>query len=63
MKETNTIIPRQQKTNQPGFFIKRIGNTTYRVGVHFSGTSKETAQDKIGRLIRNEAAAGKAANP
>ncbi|MDR1892275.1 MAG: transposon-encoded TnpW family protein [Oscillospiraceae bacterium] len=61
MKETITTIPRQQKLNQPGFFTKRIGNTTYRVGVHFSGTNSETAQDKISRLIRNETEAGKAA--
>ena len=41
-------------------FTKRIGSTTYRVIVHFSGTSKETVTDKIIRLIRNETAAGKA---
>jgi hypothetical protein len=61
MKETVSTIPRQQKLNQPGFFIKRIGNTTYRVGVHFSGTNTETAQDKIFRLVKTEAEAGKVA--
>jgi hypothetical protein len=60
MKENQTTVSRQQKINQPGFFIKRVGNTTYRVGVHFSGTNNETAQDKISRLIRTEAEAGKA---
>ena len=44
---------------EAGAFTKRIGYTTYRVGVHFSGTSTETAQDKILRLVKNEAAAGK----
>ena len=34
---------------------KRIGNTTYKVSVHFSGTSKETVNDKIFRLIQNDA--------
>ncbi|MCL1876409.1 MAG: transposon-encoded TnpW family protein [Synergistaceae bacterium] len=34
---------------------KRIGNTTYKVSVHFSRTSKETARDKIIRLIEREA--------
>jgi len=41
---------------EAGAFTKRIGYTTYRVGVHFSGTSTETAQDKILRLVKNEAA-------
>jgi len=36
---------------------KRIGNTLYRVGVHFSPANpenKETLQDKILRLIKND---------
>jgi hypothetical protein len=39
---------------------RRIGNTTYNVSVHFSGSSRETMNDKILRLIQNEAASGKA---
>jgi hypothetical protein len=42
-------------------FTRRIGSTTYRVGVHFSKTSKETMDEKILRLVRNEAISGKAA--
>ena len=34
---------------------KRIGQTTYKVTVHFSETSKETMSDKILRLIQSEA--------
>lgn len=34
---------------------KRIGSTTYQVAVHFSQTGGETMNDKILRLIRNEA--------
>jgi hypothetical protein len=34
---------------------RRIGNTTYRVAVHLSKTSKETMSDKITRMIKNEA--------
>jgi hypothetical protein len=41
-------------------FTRRIGTTTYRVRVHFSPNSKETASDKILRMIKNETA-GKAA--
>ena len=47
--------------DQPVYMLKRIGSTTYKVAVHFSSDTKETATDKIARLIRNEAA-GKAAN-
>ena len=39
-------------------FSKRIGSTTFQVAVHFNPSAKETAQDKILRLIRNEAAMG-----
>jgi hypothetical protein len=35
--------------------IKKVGNTTYDVHIHFSQTSKETMTDKVMRLIRNEA--------
>ena len=40
---------------------KRIGSTTYEVSVHFSTTSTETIEDKILRLISNDAASRKAA--
>ena len=40
---------------QPHKLLKRIGSTTYEVSIHFSQTSKETAQDKILRLIAREA--------
>ncbi|MDL2232392.1 transposon-encoded TnpW family protein [Ruminococcaceae bacterium OttesenSCG-928-L11] len=32
-----------------------MGSTTYRVGIHFSRTSRETMNDKIIRLVKNEA--------
>ena len=40
---------------------KRIGSTTYEVSVHFNKTSTETLEDKILRLVRSDAASGKAA--
>ena len=49
-------------SGKAGTFTKRIGFTTYRVGIHFSGTSRETAQDKITRLVRMEAQSGKVAS-
>ena len=44
---------------EAGTFTRRVGHTTYRVGVHFSRTNTETARDKILRLVKNEAAAEK----
>jgi hypothetical protein len=41
---------------KPPDIVKRIGNTTYKVNVHFSTTSKETMDDKIMRLIQNDVA-------
>ena len=49
---TNTPAP-APPTDNPDF-VKRIGKTTYKVKVHFSTTSKETMQDKIIRMLRNE---------
>ena len=39
-----------------GTFSMKLGKTTYVVRVHFSETSKETMQDKIKRLLREEVA-------
>jgi len=55
---TEKTILRQQ----PGVFVKRIGYTTYRVGIHFTKANKESLNDKIIRLVKNEAV-GKAAEP
>jgi hypothetical protein len=40
---------------EPCRFTKRLGSTTFTVTARFSETSKETAGDKIARLIRLEA--------
>lgn len=34
--------------------IKKIGKTTYMVGIHFSETSKETMDDKVARLVERD---------
>lgn len=62
-----TIAPQTLETTATVFspserkFTKRIGSTTYKVAVHFSKTSTESMNDKIVRLIKSEAANGKAA--
>jgi len=47
---------------EPYRFNKRIGSTIFHVSVRFSETSKETADDKIARMIRSDVALRKAAN-
>ena len=42
------------KTEPCPTFKRKIGKTTYVVRVHFSQTSKETMEDKIKRLLREE---------
>ena len=50
-------IPSEAKPPaESSVFTKRIGSTNYRVSVHFSKTSRETMNDKILRLMKNEAA-------
>lgn len=34
-----------------GTFTKRIGNTTYRVNVHFAEETTDTVEDKLLHLI------------
>lgn len=49
-----TTTPKEQTPCEPRSFTKRIGSTNYRVSVHFSKTSRETMNDKILRLIKND---------
>jgi len=54
---SNTSAPAVQDTaiqDNPPALIKKIGNMTYIVRVHFSTTSKETFEDKVKRMLRNE---------
>jgi hypothetical protein len=40
---------------EPYRFTKRLGSTVYEVNVYLNQDAKETMNDKIMRLIRNEA--------
>ena len=52
MNNTATLNP---INNIPCPTVRRqIGKTTYIVRVHFSQTAKETMEDKIKRLLREE---------
>ena len=48
--KTPTISPQEKR-----HFTRRIGSTTFRVAVYFNPEAKESATDKISRLIRLEA--------
>ena len=58
MKETPNTA-KEHKEIPAGTFNMRIGDTTYIVGVHFSKESKDTLEDKVKRLMRDDV---KAAN-
>ena len=49
-----TTSPLTAKEMEQPAIVKKIGNTTYQVKIHFSTTSKETMSDKIKRLIIND---------
>ena len=53
MTENTNTIAQTIEQNAP-VLVKKIGKTTYMVGIHFSETSKETMSDKIKRLILND---------
>ena len=59
LKGADSMKPTQAKAErpprEPNTFTRRVGSTTYTVGVHFSDTSKDTVNDKIVRLVRREA--------
>ena len=43
-----------QTHDRPPDLVKKIGKTTYRVWAHFSDTSRETLEDKIHRMLRED---------
>ena len=50
---TSALQPNTEANS--GKITKKIGSTTYHVSIFFSRTSRETINDKIVRLIKNEA--------
>lgn len=58
MKETPNTA-KEHKEIPAGTFNMRIGGTTYVVCVHFIKESKDTLEDKVKRLMRDDV---KAAN-
>ena len=48
--DSRTAAPLDAKPD----LVKRIGNTTFDIHIHFSETSRETFTDKVVRLIEND---------
>jgi hypothetical protein len=52
----NNALPKNipgRKSGGSAHMLKRIGSTTYAVGVHFSTKSNESLEDKLLRLIES----------
>ena len=52
-----TVVPcagMAQTHDRPPDLVKKIGKTTYKVWAHFSNTSRETLEDKIHRMLRED---------
>ena len=47
-------MEKRQTHDRPPDLEMKIGNTTYRVWAHFSQTSRETLEDKIKRMLRDD---------
>jgi hypothetical protein len=54
IKGNNPRDTAEPERDAPFIMRKRIRSTVYEVAVHFSCSSKETLNDKILRLARNE---------
>jgi len=54
LKNAKASVSTPHPQVKAGIIRKKIGNTIYRVSVHYSGTSKETLNDKILRLATND---------
>jgi len=60
MNIEKNMQPPKKETQEPFRFKKRHGSTTFYVAVYSKQDAKETAQDKITRLIRNDCEHGDA---
>ena len=51
-KESDHLM--QQTYQSAGAFTRRIGNTNYRVKIHYCANENENLQEKVLRMIRND---------
>ena len=44
----------QTTAPEPFVLYRKIGSTHYKVGIHFNPDAKETLDDKVRRLLKND---------
>ena len=54
MSNQQSMNQQMEKEGGKPAIVKKIGNTTYKVTIHFSNTSQETVGNKIKRLILDD---------
>jgi len=42
------------RASEPFVFRRRIGSTTFKVGIHFNEEARETINDKVLRMLKND---------
>ena len=52
--EQATAKAKAAQASPAGTFSMKLGKTTYAVGVHFSQTAKDTLEDKMKRLMKDD---------
>ena len=45
---------KQTTTPEPLILHRKIGSTVFKVGIHFNPEAKETLDEKVRRLLKNE---------
>lgn len=59
MNSESTMINRPARTPQSApSLVKKIDKTTFVVRIHFSTASKESMEDKIKRMLKNDIGKG-----
>ena len=41
-------------TSEPFVMQRRVGSTVYNIGIYFTPEAKETLEDKVRRLLKND---------
>ena len=47
-------VPEKKTHDRPPDMVRKIGKTTYKVWAHFSESGKETLDDKVKRMLRDD---------
>lgn len=45
----------EAKNDESNYVVKQIGSTLYKIKIYFSETAKESMEEKLLRIIKNDA--------